>query len=326
MLAFLVHYIAEKLGQDSLITGHFGIAREVININDEVAVAVSGVPDDVEVEEVQLHGAPQPPCDLHHEAVGGHLGVVEVHQTVIRVAVVGVVHHVVVVVGEIGDLGERHEVLRNGVGDVGEGLALDAPDVVADDVDLEDDAAVVDELLEDDGGLELVEGAVAEHEGHLVGLGAAVGDERLRYDGELEGLPGLRVEEGLPVVDDDLLWDPEGLVVGGIDPHLRHHLQHRNPVVEALNRRRRVQHHRIGVARRELLQLQLPVLAVKLVEDAVEGALIRQPPLRVHPDEVDPPQPRQLDQRVPDEAALLLWRQRVSYVESLLLLLLLLRH
>jgi len=191
-LLFLQHDVAEKLGQNGLVSRHFGVAREVIDIDDEVAVAVSSVPYDVEIEEVQLEGASEAPGDVDDEGIWGHLGVIQMHQPVIPIVVV-----FSVVVGQVGDLRKRHKVLRNAhlllLRHIREGLALDAPHVLAHHVNLEDHAAVVDELLQHDRGLQLVEHVAREHKRHLMRLGAAVGHKRLRNHRKLEALPSLGV-------------------------------------------------------------------------------------------------------------------------------------
>ncbi|WVZ24037.1 hypothetical protein V8G54_002581 [Vigna mungo] len=107
-LLFLQHDVAEKLGQNGLVSRHFGVAREIIDINDEVSVAISSVPYDVEIEEVQLEGPPEAPSDVDDKGIWGHLGVLQMHQPVIAIAVV-----FNVVVSQVGDLRKRQKVLRN---------------------------------------------------------------------------------------------------------------------------------------------------------------------------------------------------------------------
>lgn len=314
LITVLMHDVAKEVRQDSLIGRHLGIARKVVDVYNEVMVPDLDIPYHVEVEEVKAHCSPQAMRDPGDEAERGHLDEVDMHQ--LRSGGTALCRHV-------GHLGEGDGALGGGaldqalLGDVGEGAALDAGDVVADDVDLEDDPAVVDEFLEDKRGLQLAEAVAVEDERHLVGAGAAVGDEGLGDDREAEG-PDPAVGEGGGVVDNDLAGDAEGLgaVVGSAgEVEVGHELEHGDAVAEALDGGGAVHDGDLGVARGELVELGPPLLAGELVEDAVEGALLRERARRVDRDEIDAAGPRELHERRLDEALPLLGGQSVPYRE-----------
>ncbi|CAL4932453.1 unnamed protein product [Urochloa decumbens] len=305
-IVVLVDHLPEEIGEDSLISRHLGVAREVVDVNDEIAVTDADVPDHVEVEELQAQRAAEAGRNLVDECGGRHDGVLE--------ALLAVVLLGGALVGEVGDLGEGDGSLGGGVvlgGHVGQAAALDAGDVGADDVDLEDDAAVVDELLEHERRAELGEALAVVDEGHLVGLGGAVGDEGLGDEREAERGEEARVGERGGVVDDDLAGDSEGAVLVGGVVEVGDDLEHGDAVVEAVDGVGRVDDGHGRVARGEGLELGAPVVAVELVDEEVEGALLRQGPRRIHGDEVHAPRRRAGYQRRLDEALLLLRRQRV---------------
>lgn len=190
--------------------------------------------------------------------------------------------------------------------------------MAADDVNLEDDAPVVDELLQDERRAELPEPLSVVDEGHLVRLGAAVGDEGLGNEREAERGEEARVGERGGVVDDDLAGDAEGVAAvsgGGVaerDVELGDDLEHGDAVVEAVDGVGRVDDGDGGVAGGEGLELGAPVVAVELVDDEVEGALVREGPRVVDGDEVHAARRRAGDERGLDEAVLLLGRERVA--------------
>ncbi|KAK7400173.1 hypothetical protein VNO78_11373 [Psophocarpus tetragonolobus] len=120
-----------------------------------------------------------------------------------------------------------------------ERFALHASHVLTDDINLENHVVVVDELLQHDRRLEFVRRIVLEDQ-----------------------------EYGL-IVNDDLLWDLKRFNLV-IDFQLRHDLQHRDAVVEALDRIRNVEDRDARVVHVEVMQLALPLLIIKLVKDAVK--------------------------------------------------------
>ena len=86
--------------------------------------------------------------------------------------------------------------------------------------------------------------------------------------------------------------------------------------MESLDRVGRVDDDGIRVSESELAELLLPFGAVKLVEHAVKRALIRESSVRVDLHEIDPARSREINERVSDEAVLLLRRQSVAHGES----------
>jgi len=144
-----------------------------------------------------------------------------------------------------------------------------------------------------------------------VGLGGAVGDEGLGDEREAERGQEAGVGERGGVVDDDLAGDAEGAVLVGGVVELGDDLEHGDAVVEAVDGVGRVDDGHGRVARGEGLELGAPAVAVELVDEEVEGALLRQGPRRIHGDEVHAPRRRAGHQRRLDEALLLLRRERV---------------
>jgi len=305
--AVLLDHLPEEIREDSLVPWHLGIAREVVDINDEIAVAGADVPDHVEVEELQAQRAAEAGRDLVDECGGRHDGVLETLFAVVLLRRA--------LSRKVGDLGEGDGSLAGCVvlgGHVGQAAALDASDVAADDVDLEDDAAVVDELLEHERRAELGEALVVVDERHLVGLGGAVGDEGLGDEREAERGKEPGVGERCGVVDDDLAGDAEGAVLVGGVVELGDDLEHGDAVVEAVDGVGRVDDGDGRVPRGEGHELGAPVVPVELVDEEVEGPLLRQGPRRIHGDEVHAPRRRLGHQRWLDKALLLLRRERVT--------------
>lgn len=304
----LMDHLPEEIGEDSFIARHLGISREVVDVDDEIPVTGADVPDHVEVEELQAQGASKAARDLVDEGGGRHDGVLQAHGLVVLLS--GALG------GEVGDLREGDGALSGGVvsgGDVRQAAALDAGDMAADDVDLKDDAPVVDELLEHERRAELAEALAVVDEGHLVRFGGAVGDERLGYEGESEGGEEAGVGERVRVIDDDLAGDAEGAVVVQWRVfELGDDLEHGDAVVKAVDGVGRVDDGNARVARGEGLELGAPVVTVELVDEEVEGALLGQGPRGVDGDEVHAARGRLRDERGLDEALLLLGRECVA--------------
>lgn len=305
--AVLMDHLPEEIREDSLVSWHLGVAREVVDVNDEIAVAGADVADHVEVEELQAQRAAEAARDLVDECGGRHDGVLETLFAVVLLRRA--------LSGEVGDLGEGDGSLGRCVilgGHVGKATALDASDVAADDVDLEDDAAMVDELLEHKRRAELAEALAVVDERHLVGLGGAVGDEGLGDEREAERGKESEVGERGGVVDDDLAGDTESAVLVGGVVELGDDLEHGDAVVEAVDGVGRVDDGDGRVARGEGHELGAPVVSVELVDEEVEGPLLCQGLRRIHGNEVHAPRRRLGHQRRLDEALLLLRRERVT--------------
>lgn len=91
-----------------------------------------------------------------------------------------------------------------------QGPPFDALDMVAGNIDLENDASMVYKLLENNGGSELDQSLGVEDEGHLVRFRGAIGDQGFR-DGwerdEFQQIIGIIQQLGIAIVDDYLSGD-----------------------------------------------------------------------------------------------------------------------
>src|SRR4051812_17230281 len=78
-----VNHIPEEISKDNLVAGHLRVTGEVVDVNDEIPVPGTNIPDHVEVEELQAQGTAEPACDLVDEISGRHDGVLEPHVLVV---------------------------------------------------------------------------------------------------------------------------------------------------------------------------------------------------------------------------------------------------
>lgn len=312
ILLILVHNIPQEISQDSLIAWQFGIPREIVDIDHQESVPISSISDHIKVEQVQLHSPPQTPREFRDQAPGRHLRFLQSGRLPRPVPAL-------LADCRIRHLRERHQPLRAPqllLRNVGQRPALHALHVPAHHVHLEHDAAVIHKLLEHDWGLELAQAAAVENQGHLVRPLAPGGDQRLRDHRERQTLARLLARQPLPIANHYLIWDPKRRPVGTRDLESGNHLEHRDPVVEPADRVRRVHDRRAGVPGAELAELAAPVLAVELVEEAVEGALVGERAAEVNGDEVDAAGTGDGDEGVLDDALLLLGQEGVADGES----------
>lgn len=270
-----------------------GVAREVVDVNNIIAVLVIGVPDDIKIEEIELEAVADPLGQLLHKPRRRHLHTLNVNLF-------------------IRNLREwqhnRCQFCALLVRDIGQRPALDALGVIPDDIDLEDGTSVVDKLLQQNGGLDLLDPLAAEHHRHLVRLGAAIGQQGLGNHRKLQTQIGLQFGG---VVDEDLLGDGDILDAGGFEGGVDD-VEHGDAVVEAGNGVGRVEDDGAGVERGEFVELGVPFVVVELVDDAVEGALLGQGLAGIHGDQIDAVLLGMADQRRLDEGLLFLRREGVA--------------
>jgi hypothetical protein len=304
--------LQEEFSEDRLKAGHFGVARAVVDVEDEVLIGVAARsvvprPDEVEVDEVQAHCPPDLAGDPVDEVLGR------------RYHLLGAL--VVVAGGEEGDVGEGG---RGGGGGVPDALRRHvrqagphhARGAVAHHVHLEEHAAVVGELLQHErrAAAEAAQALAAVHQAEVVRRRAAVhlhglGDEREPEAAEAEhvvvgGVGGLL--QGPGVVDHDLTGHGHA-----VEP--RDDVQHGEAVQDAVDGGGRVDDWDVRVERREGLQPRAPRLAVQLVHDEVQlGALLRERPGGVERHEPDAVLRCQVDERRLDEGIVLVGQHRVA--------------
>ena len=223
----------------------------------------SGVFDDIEVEEMQSKPLPQSIGYLGNEVCVWklRLGDVFVHG--------GSGNHIRDLGEWQGLLGAAHLVFVH----VGEGLPAHAFDVLASDIHFEDDASVVDKLLEDHGRVKFVEALGVEEQEHGVGGGAAVCRHGLRNHGEGEVRNGALVVESFSAVDDELLGNPARAEALG-DSEMVDGFQHGNAALKPVDCGGWVDEHDMRVEILVLQQLLCPLLPSVLVEDGVERPLV----------------------------------------------------
>ena len=54
-MILLSDHVPEELSQHRLVRGHLSISRKVVNINYKVPISIFGIPNHVEVKEIESH-------------------------------------------------------------------------------------------------------------------------------------------------------------------------------------------------------------------------------------------------------------------------------